>query len=88
MAKLTKEEIAQLKQELEQKTEELKVIYNKLMDAGVPPLPDDFLDTVTGGGIGPRPTSQVIHDASEKESLSSAPGDSFISGPVSYNLRH
>ena len=49
MAKLTNEEIEQLKQELKEKTEEIKAIYDKLVEAGEAPLPDDFLDTIAGG---------------------------------------
>ena len=48
-AELTNEEIEQLKQQLKQKTEEIKDIYNKLVEAGVVPIPDDFLDDVAGG---------------------------------------
>ena len=48
-AELTSEEIEQLKQQLKEKTEEIRVIYNKLTEAGVVPLPDDFLDSVAGG---------------------------------------
>ena len=88
MAKLTKEEIAQLREELEQKTEEIKVIYNKLMDAGVIPLLDDFLDTVTGGSIGPRPTHEVIKDDGGIDSLYPAPGVISKSGLITYDQRH
>ena len=49
MAKLTNEEIEQLKQELKEKTEEIKAINDKLVEAGEAPLPDDFLDTIVGG---------------------------------------
>ena len=49
MAKLTNEEIEQLKQELKEKIEEIKVIYNKLMEVGDVPLSDDILDTIAGG---------------------------------------
>ena len=49
MATLTKEQIEQLQQELKQKIEEIKVINGKLLDAGVIPMSDDYLDEVTGG---------------------------------------
>ena len=49
MAVLSNEEIEQLKQQLKEKEEEVKVIYDKLVEAGVVPLPDDFLDDVSGG---------------------------------------
>ncbi len=49
MAKLTEKEIEQLQQQLKEKTEEIKVIYNKLMEAGEAPLSDDILDTIAGG---------------------------------------
>ncbi len=48
-AELTSEEIEQLQKQLKEKTEEIRVIYNKLSEAGVVPLPDDFLDSVAGG---------------------------------------
>jgi hypothetical protein len=56
MAKLTDQEIEQLKEQLAQKTQEIKDIHNKLMEAGVIPFSDDFLDTVSGGLIGPHGT--------------------------------
>lgn len=51
MAKLTNQEIEQLQQQLKEKQEELRVIYDKLVEAGVTPLPDDFLDSVAGGRL-------------------------------------
>ena len=48
-AELTNEEIEQLQQQLKQKTEEIKGIYNKLVEAGAVPIPDDFLENVAGG---------------------------------------
>ena len=56
MATLTKEQIEQLQQELKQKIEEIKVINGKLLDAGVIPMSDDYLDEVTGGLLTPPPT--------------------------------
>ena len=52
MATLTNQEIEQLKQQLKEKQEEAKEIYDKLVEAGVVPIADDFLDTVAGGGFG------------------------------------
>ena len=49
MATLTNEQIEQLKQQLKEKTEEIKVIYDKLIEAGAVEVPDDFLDGVAGG---------------------------------------
>ena len=49
MAALTEQEIEQLKQQLKEKQEEVKAIYDQLVDAGAVPLPDDFLDSVAGG---------------------------------------
>ena len=49
MAKLTEKEIEQLQQELKEKTEEVKAIYDKLVEAGDVPLSDDILDTIAGG---------------------------------------
>lgn len=61
MATMTNEEIEQLKQQLEEKKKEIDVIYDKLVEAGVVPLPDDFLDEVSGGNrtygpVAPSPT--------------------------------
>ena len=61
MAVLTSEEIGQLQQQLKEKTEEIKVIYDKLVDAGAVPLPDDFLDEVAGGF---KPTASPIYSIS------------------------
>jgi len=57
MATLTNQEIEQLKQQLKEKQEEVKAIYDQLAEAGVVALPDDFLDSVAGGlgGI-PKPS--------------------------------
>ena len=52
MATLTNQEIEQLKQQLKEKQEEAKAIYDQLVEAGAVPLPDDFLDSVAGGGVG------------------------------------
>lgn len=52
MATLSNEEIEQLQQQLKEKTEEIRVIYDKLAEAGVAPIPDDFLDNVAGAGVG------------------------------------
>lgn len=49
MSTLTNEQIEQLKQQLKEKTEEIKVIYDKLIEAGAVEVPDDFLDGVAGG---------------------------------------
>lgn len=49
MSNLSNEEIEQLQQQLKEKTEEIRVIYDKLVEAGAVELPDDFLDGVAGG---------------------------------------
>ena len=49
MATLTKQEIKQLQQQLEQKRKEFKEIFDKLVEAGARPLNDDILDGVAGG---------------------------------------
>ena len=54
MATLTNQEIEQLQLQLKEKTEEIRVIYDKLVEAGAVELPDDFLDSVAGG-FGPTP---------------------------------
>ena len=50
MATLTNQEIERLKQQLKEKQEEIRVIYDKLVEAGVMEMPDDALDQVAGGG--------------------------------------
>ena len=52
MATLSNQQIEQLKQQLKEKQEEVKEIYDKLVEAGAVPIADDFLDTVAGGGFG------------------------------------
>ncbi|MBO4455070.1 MAG: hypothetical protein J5695_05785 [Bacteroidales bacterium] len=52
---LTNKEIEELQEQLKQKKEELQAIYDKLTDAGIVPLADDFLDMVAGGGTTVRP---------------------------------
>jgi len=49
MATLTNQEIEQLKQQLKEKTEEIRVIYDQLIEAGAMEVPDDYLDGVAGG---------------------------------------
>ena len=53
MANLSNEEIEQLQQQFKEKAEELKVTYNKLVDAGVVQLPDAILDSLGGGAVRP-----------------------------------
>ena len=50
MANLTAEQIEQKKQLLEEKTKEMKAIYDELVEAGAIELPDEDLDTINGGG--------------------------------------
>ena len=52
MEKLTPQEIEDLTRQLKEKTEEVKQIYDKLVEAGAVPLPDDFLDDIAGAGGG------------------------------------
>ncbi|MBO4564047.1 MAG: hypothetical protein J5720_01275 [Bacteroidaceae bacterium] len=47
--KLSESEIEQLKQELKEKKEEVRSLYNKLVEAGGTELPDDILEAVAGG---------------------------------------
>ena len=46
---LTEQEIEQLWQQIKEKVQEARDIYNQLMDAGAFPLDDDELDQVSGG---------------------------------------
>ena len=62
MATLTNQEIERLKQQLKEKQEEIRVIYDKLVEAGDVPVPDDILDSVAGGlcsTVTPFPSSKV-----------------------------
>ena len=49
MSSISPQEKEELKKQLKEKTEEIKAIYDKLILAGAVPLPDDFLDSVSGG---------------------------------------
>ena len=49
MATLTNQEIEQLKQQFKEKQEEVRELYDKLIEAGAWPLDDDELDGVAGG---------------------------------------
>ena len=51
MASLTNEEIEQMKKQLEEKQQEVKELYDKLVEAGAWPLDDDILGSVAGGLI-------------------------------------
>lgn len=57
MAKLVQKEIELLKELLEQKMEEYKTIYNKLVEIGGMELPEDILDQVAGGIFPVYPTT-------------------------------
>ncbi|MBO4802354.1 MAG: hypothetical protein J5545_10920 [Bacteroidaceae bacterium] len=57
MATLSNEQIEQLKQQLKEKQEEIREIYDKLVEAGAVEMPDDFLDSVAGGNRPHRPTA-------------------------------
>ena len=49
MATLTNEQIEQMNQLLEEKTKEMKAIYDELVEAGAIELSDDDLDQAAGG---------------------------------------
>ena len=49
MDNLTPQEIEELTRQLKEKTKEIKQIYDKLVEAGAAPLPEDLLDSVAGG---------------------------------------
>lgn len=70
MATLTKEEIEQLKQQLEEKRKEIMAIYDKLIEAGAVPLPEELLGEVAGGHpttVKPLPTTVTYsHDRTDK----------------------
>ena len=55
MATLSNEEMEQLMQQLQEKTEEIRAIYGKLVEAGAVPLQDDFLDEISGGLTSTQP---------------------------------
>ena len=61
MASLTNKEIEELQSQLKQKKQEIQAIYDKLANAGIIALADDFLDGVAGGGstVKPLPPSPV-----------------------------
>ena len=49
MATLSDAEIAAIQQQLRKKTQEMREIYAKLIEAGAVEVPDDYLDDVAGG---------------------------------------
>ena len=51
--KSSNEEIEQLKQQLKEKMDEYRAIYNELVEKGEVELPEEILDTVAGGAIMP-----------------------------------
>ena len=51
MENLTPQEIEELTRQLKEKTEEVKQIYDKLVEAGAVPIPEDFLDDIAGGDL-------------------------------------
>ena len=53
--------VEQLKQQLDDKMDEFRTIYNKLMEFGGVELPEDFLDMVNGGiwPLGPSETYYI-----------------------------
>ena len=56
MATSTKQEVEQLKQQLNEKVGEFRDIYNKVVEMGGEELPEDILEAVTGGNLGAIPT--------------------------------
>ncbi|MBO4341086.1 MAG: hypothetical protein J5835_06630 [Bacteroidales bacterium] len=62
MANHSTQEIEELTRQLKEKTEEIRAIYSKLVEAGAVPIPDDILDTIVGGLEGtaaPLPTGSA-----------------------------
>ena len=51
MAKMTKEEIEQLRQRLMEKVKEVKAIEEQLLEAGELEVPEECIDQVSGGGV-------------------------------------
>ena len=49
MANFSLQEIEELKKQMKEKTEEIRAIYSKLVEAGAVPLPDDILENIVGG---------------------------------------
>lgn len=64
---LSAKEIEELQGQLKQKKARVQEIYDKLAEAGVVALPDDFLDCVAGGltptirPLPPSPTPPTTH---------------------------
>ena len=55
-AELSKEEIEQLKQQLDAKMAEYRAIYKQLVESGGAELPESILESVTGGLLHIVPT--------------------------------
>ena len=51
MATMTAEQIEQKKQQLVEKTKEMKAIYDELVEAGAIELSEEELEKSTGGGL-------------------------------------
>ena len=62
MATISPEEVERLQQQLKERTREVKEIYDKLVEVGAVPLPDDFLDEVAGGGLPSLPPINSVAD--------------------------
>ena len=56
-AGLSKDEIGQLKQQLKEKMDEYRDIYDQLVEVGGAELPEEILDQVAGGIVPVVPTS-------------------------------
>ena len=59
MVALTKEQIEQKKQLLEEKMKQMKAIHDELVEAGAWPLDEDDLDKAAGGWIWVSPHSDA-----------------------------
>ena len=72
-AKLSREAIDRLKQQLDEKMDEYRAIYNKLVDLGGAELPEEILDTVTGGFPPTNPTAAEDPSVVEARKRGSTP---------------
>lgn len=65
-AKLTEEEVDQLKEQLDEKMGDFRTIYHDLVEAGGSELPEDILESVSGGLVRIAVTTPPWYDKDGK----------------------
>ena len=81
-AKLTEEEVDQLKEQLDEKMGEFRTIYHDLVEAGGSELPEDILESVSGGLIARAITTPDMYGTWCRKTYSSGIADRDKEGGV------